>query len=417
MLRYLEEEVPKHTASTQLYETGTIRGWIEDSQHLLAKRIEERDRAILAQEPCETIRARRVPRDCLEWLQKPFAAIETTDIESYIVDRVTDGVENSTIDREIDVWAAVVNWAIDVLKIHVGSNPMKGVRRPKYFNERDRRLSEEEKERLFEAARAEDRAQSPDLYMQHRLESVRVEARKLPNLTARKRFIAAARQRIAGETGGVYPHLPLFEALLAFLLTSAARRGEALKLPWDQLDLDAQTALFKETKNGTNRTVPLGIEVIPILARLPRYSDRVFPITLDNLKKTWARMCERAGVEDFHLHDLRHTAISEVIEDAFLAGCPLNIIQIQAYSGHRDLASLARYTHLSAGLMAKCLDENRRLAAKQRKVHKGRPIRWVPSGRVAFNSVLASMNSPAPDRAHADTSDVDAMQPYNCLPV
>ena len=84
---------------------------------------------------------------------------------------------------------------------------------------------------MLEAARAEDRAQSPDLYMQHRLESIRVEARKLPNLTARKRFIAAARQRIAGETGGVYPHLPMFEALLAFLLTSAARRGEALKLP------------------------------------------------------------------------------------------------------------------------------------------------------------------------------------------
>ena len=177
MQQYLETEVPKHKTTTRDYETVMIRGWIEDSQNLLAKRIAEHNRATDAGETPEPIKARRVPRDCLEWLQKPFAAIETTDIESYIVSRVDDDLKGSTVDREIDVWAQVCHWAVDVLKIHVKSNPMTGVRRPRYFNERNRRLNDDEKARLFEAARAEDRAQSPEFYMQHRLQSVRVEAR------------------------------------------------------------------------------------------------------------------------------------------------------------------------------------------------------------------------------------------------
>lgn len=393
MQQYLETEVPKHKTTTRDYETVMIRGWIEDSQNLLAKRIAEHNRATDAGETPESIKARRVPRDCLEWLQKPFAAIETTDIESYIVSRVDDDLRGSTVDREIDVWAQVCHWAVDVLKIHVKSNPMTGVRRPRYFNERNRRLNDDAKARLFEAARAEDRAQSPEFYMQHRLESARAEARTLPNLTAQKRHIAAARQRIVAEIGGVYPHIPMYEALLGFFLTSAARRGEALKLPWSHLDLNAQTALFTETKNGTNRTVPIGIEAIPILAQLPRHYERVFPISIDDLKNTWKRMCARAGLEDFHIHDLRHCALSEMVEDAFYAGRPMNLLEVQGVSGHRDLASLARYTHLSAGLMANRLDENRQLSLKKKRLHKGRPRAWGNTGRLAFHSELAAMRT------------------------
>ena len=393
MQQYLETEVPKHKTTTRDYETVMIRGWIEDSQNLLAKRIAEHNRATDAGETPESIKARRVPRDCLEWLQKPFAAIETTDIESYIVSRVDDDLKGSTVDREIDVWAQVCHWAVDVLKIHVKSNPMTGVRRPRYFNERNRRLNDDEKARLFEAARAEERAQSPEFYMQHRLQSIRVEARRLPNLTAQKRHIAAARQRIVAEIGGVFPHIPMYEALLTFFLNSAARRGEALKLPWCHLDLNAQTALFTETKNGTSRTVPIGIEAIPLLAQLPRSTGRVFAISLDNLKNTWTRMCARAGLEDFHLHDLRHNALSEMVEDAFYAGRPMNVLEIQAVSGHRDIASLARYTHLSAGLMASRLDENRRMSREKKRSHKGRPRAWGNTGRVALHSELAGMEA------------------------
>ena len=63
------------------------------------------------------------------------------------------------MDRELDLISQVFTWASRTLRIPLNPNPMYGVRRPKYFNERDRRLQEhtDERNRLIEAAREEDR--------------------------------------------------------------------------------------------------------------------------------------------------------------------------------------------------------------------------------------------------------------------
>jgi hypothetical protein len=54
---------------------------------------------------------------------------------------------------------------------------MYGVRRPKYFNERDRRLQEHtnEKDRLLQAAREEDRLQSLEKALEKDLATTRRE--------------------------------------------------------------------------------------------------------------------------------------------------------------------------------------------------------------------------------------------------
>ena len=45
---------------------------------------------------------------------------------------------------------------------------------------------------------------------------------------------------------------------------------------------------------------------------------------------------------DFHFHDLRHEAISRLFERG------LNIAEVSAISGHKELRMLQRYTHLRA---------------------------------------------------------------------
>lgn len=92
-------------------------------------------------------------------MNKPFAQLHTTDIEAYIRDRL-DTVAPSTVDREIDVISAICNVVIKVWKYRVGENPMEGVRRPRYFNERNRRLKSGEEERLIAAAIEEGRERS-----------------------------------------------------------------------------------------------------------------------------------------------------------------------------------------------------------------------------------------------------------------
>lgn len=421
MQQFLETEVPRHKESTRAWEACTIRGWLEDSRGELQRRIADRKRALEAGEVPEVIRARRMPRRNLEWLQKPFAAIVPKDVESYVHERLdANDLAPATVDRELDLWSAVCNWAIKVLRIHVAKSPMEGVRRPSYFNQRDRRLTQDEKMRLLEAAREEDRARSREFAIEARLEAVRAEAKTLPNRSARHRHVLGPRQAAIAAVGENFPVTALYEPLIMFLLVTAARRGEALNLLWSNIDLDGQSALFLKTKNGTDRRVPIRRDAIPCLRSLPRRGDRVFPISVDDLKGAWSRLCERAGLVDFHLHDVRHTAISEMVEAAFAAGVPLSVLELQGITGHKDLASLARYTHLCGGHLARRLDEAFRKSQEQDRWHKGRTRTWSPGSFDLddLSPTATAANGEEPRAGHVgDAAATLEGEPYNRVPI
>ena len=63
----------------------------------------------------------------------------------------------------------------------------------------------------------------------------------------------------------------------------------------------------------------------------------------------WRRACKRAGIEDLRFHDLRHEATSRFFEKG------LNVMEVAAITGHKDLRMLQRYTHLRAEDLAKKL--------------------------------------------------------------
>jgi hypothetical protein len=100
-----------------------------------------------------------------------------------------------TVDRELDLISQIINWARKTLRIHLHESPMYGVRRPRYFNERDRRLSPEEERRLFESARAEDRLLARERALEAALAPARREAQMLPNESARE----AQREKCPGS--------------------------------------------------------------------------------------------------------------------------------------------------------------------------------------------------------------------------
>ena len=49
--------------------------------------------------------------------------------------------------------------------------------------------------------------------------------------------------------------------LFVFSIETACRRGEALKLKWNDVELTRRLATFRETKTGENRVIPLSVEV------------------------------------------------------------------------------------------------------------------------------------------------------------
>ncbi|MDR3410479.1 MAG: site-specific integrase [Formivibrio sp.] len=298
------------------------------------------------------------PSGATHFIRKSFAAIKPEDFKDYVDERC-QVVADATVDRELDIFAAVCNIAVNTWRIPVAKNPIDGVRRPKYFNERDRRLKSDEESRLLLAARYEDRERSIGLHLEILMEMERVEANSAITKYQRKNIVKAARAKYLDEAERSYTHIGLLEAFVQFQLMTAARRGETLALTWANLDLESQTAYLLETKNGRARKLPLRSDLINLLRQLPRDSELVFPIGVDGLRNAWSRMCAKAGLvgnNELHIHDLRHEGISRVAEAGSRTPGGFSLVDLQAFSGHRDTRMLLRYAHLCTQSLAKRLD-------------------------------------------------------------
>jgi integrase len=61
---------------------------------------------------------------------------------------------------------------------------------------------------------------------------------------------------------------------------------------------------------------------------------------LGDIKKSWATVCQAAGLDGVHVHDLRHSFA------ATLASAGLSLPIIGALLGHTQAATTQRYAHL-----------------------------------------------------------------------
>jgi len=132
--------------------------------------------------------------------------------------------------------------------------------------------------------------------------------------------------------------------IVQLALATGARKGELLSLQWIHVDLDRRVARFIDTKNGESRTVPLARAAVSILkdwrhGRLP--VGAVFSIPKATLDKAWQAARDHAGLHDVRFHDLRHSAAS------YLAMSGASLMDIAAILGHKTLAMVKRYSHLS----------------------------------------------------------------------
>ena len=222
MERYITEVCVEHKGED--IEVGTLKGMLADSRGELTAAREAFKQAQARGEKPKPVRARRQARNHLEWLHLPFADVRSQHLTTYKIGRLRQ-VAPATVDRELDLFAAVIHTAIDSWDYAVPKDPMKGVSRPKYDNERDRRFEGDEQECLFRSARREDLIRSRNLAIESLLDEARRHAKTLPTASARQRFLKQARGQAVRQLNRRYPVVPLYESLLALLLETAGRRG------------------------------------------------------------------------------------------------------------------------------------------------------------------------------------------------
>lgn len=140
-----------------------------------------------------------------------------------------------------------------------------------------------------------------------------------------------------------------FRPIVVLALNTGMRRGEILGLTWSQIDMKAGTATLRLTKNGRCRVVPLNQTVLASLEELRggRTAGHVFltslghPHPMKDFRSVWKRVLAKAGIANFHFHDLRHTAAS------YLMMATKDPYVVKEILGHSTLAMTARYAHLA----------------------------------------------------------------------
>lgn len=124
---------------------------------------------------------------------------------------------------------------------------------------------------------------------------------------------------------------PTMRDMAAFSLATGLRQSNVLNLRWDEINLEERTVTIDAAKMKGNRTfsLPLNDSAIEILVRqVGKHHNAVFtnkgkPVRCVS-SDTWKAALERAGIEDFRWHDLRHTWASHLAQ----AGVPNRALQV-----------------------------------------------------------------------------------------
>ena len=225
---------------------------------------------------------------------KTLRQILPGDIDRYVAQRI-DRVSVASVNRELAFLKRVLNVAMaDGL---TDSNPVRAIRMFKENNARVRFLSDEEDARLREVMEEED------------------------------------------------------WSIVLVAINTGLRQSEQFNLRWENVDFATGILTVPRSKHGESRRVPMNDTVREVLRTLPSRlkSEYVFPSTTGEtpidarnyVRRTFLPALKKAGVEDLHWHDLRHTFASR------LAMAGVDLPTLQALMGHKSISMTLRYSHLS----------------------------------------------------------------------
>ena len=255
-----------------------------------------------------------------------LAAITPDLVAEYRDARLESGKSPSTVRLELSLLSHLFTIAIKEWRVGLFYNPVANIRKPAPTQGRDRRLTTDEETVVLQGC---DRHSNPMLG-----------------------WIA----RIALYTG--------------------MRAGEIKSLTRGQVNLRKRTVHLSETKNGSARTVPLTREAAGVFRQA--LNNPVRPLDTElifwgepgrdgqrrpyEFRPAWHRTLKDLGIRGLRFHDLRHEAVSRLVE----AG--LGDQEVAAISGHKSMQMLKRYTHLRAEDLVARLDQ----LLGQSAMHKSR---------------------------------------------
>lgn len=236
-----------------------------------------------------------------------LAAITPDLVAGYRDKRLEAGKKPNTVRLELALLGHLFTVAMQEWGIGLAYNPVANIRKPSPGEGRDRRLASAEETKLIEA--------------------------------------------VSNHSN------PMLGWIVRAALATGMRSNEIVTLRRAQVDLNRRVIRLTKTKNGSERTVPMTLEAKAIFEEA--LANPIRPIDCDliffgepgkdmktrkpyQFNKAFGIIKKEIGLAEFHFHDLRHEAVSRLVE----AG--LSDQKVSAISGHKSMQMLKRYTHLRA---------------------------------------------------------------------
>ena len=240
---------------------------------------------------------------------KPFftgvelGTLRRADVRAYIDKRKEDGVGPATINREIGLFSAAINYARKEWDWDIPNN---------------------------------------------------VEGMLQKTPEGRVRSLTKAEARLMLEVAEKHTRSPLLVHFVRLALNTGCRKNELLKLEWRRVDLK-ENLFFLEgsnTKNGKRRSIPINMEAREAFVGLARYRAEKCPDSpwvfvrpngerLQELDTAFKWLLRQVGITDFRIHDLRHTCAS------WLVSSGVQLPAVRDLLGHSTIKMTERYAHLS----------------------------------------------------------------------
>lgn len=234
-----------------------------------------------------------------KFMRHPLAIIPLADIQqSHFYEWIQEALtrlKSSSVNRDLNLLSSVFeqgkrwNWT-DI-------NPIRGIKRPKNPESRDRRISEDEIKRILNSLFFDGKT-----------------------VTEQRHEIAIA---------------------FLFALETAMRQGEIWGMRWEDVYLKERFVRLHETKNGTKRDVALSMEAVRLLNILPSNNDKVFVSNQQSSATIFRRCLKLADINALTFHDTRHEALTRLARK-------LDVLDLARMVGHRDPRSLMIYYNATA---------------------------------------------------------------------
>ncbi len=145
--------------------------------------------------------------------------------------------------------------------------------------------------------------------------------------------------------------------LVVFAASTGLRRGEAINLTWEDVDLPRGVLRVRntdafQTKSRRERLVPLNTAARRVLARIQKLSEFVFTdskgkqLRPTGVSQQFRKAANSAGLSSgYHFHSLRHTFASWLVQ----AG--VNLYEVKELLGHENITTTQVYAHLQPDML------------------------------------------------------------------